>query len=60
MTDDQNVYLTLMFTLGLAFAVLVQIGWDHASRRNRAYRVAWVLLWLAPPLWFIWTKGVMG
>ena len=61
MTDTAQVMcLLLMFVIGAFSVALMQLGWDHASRLNRALRVAWALFWLVPPLWFIWTKGVMG
>jgi hypothetical protein len=30
------------------------------SRRKQFLLLAWLVFWLGPPLYFIWTKGVMG
>jgi len=34
--------------------------WDRMSRRKQFLIAAWLAFWLGPPLYFIWTKGVLG
>jgi hypothetical protein len=48
-----------MFAIGLVSSILLA-EWDIMSRRRQFLLVAWLVFWLGPPLYFIWTKGVMG
>ncbi len=59
MMTDQQSCLLLMFAIGGVSSPLL-IGWDHMPRRKRALIIAWLVFWLGPPLYFIWTKGVLG
>jgi hypothetical protein len=48
-----------MFVIG-AGAIGLITGWDRMPRRKQFFIVAWLVFWLGPPLYFIWTKGVLG
>jgi hypothetical protein len=34
--------------------------WRTTPTRQRIAIAVWLAFWLGPPLYFIWTKGVMG
>jgi hypothetical protein len=59
MMISQETCLLLMLVIGMVSASLLT-GWDHMSRRKQFLVVAWLVFWLGPPLYFIWTKGVLG
>jgi hypothetical protein len=59
MTTAQMICLFFMLMIGVLSAPTIGI-WDDMSRRKRVLLVAWLVFWLGPPLYFIWTKGVLG
>jgi hypothetical protein len=59
MMTAQQSCLLFMFAIGTVSATFL-INWDHTPRRQRFLIVAWLVFWLGPPLYFIWTKGVLG
>lgn len=59
MTDGQVICLSIMFCIGGLSAPAIPF-WDEMTPRQRALAVAWLVFWLGPPLYFIWTKGVLG
>ncbi len=59
MITAQQICLLLMLAIGaVSFVLLAE--WDIMSRRRQFLLLAWLVFWLGPPLYFIWTKGVMG
>jgi hypothetical protein len=34
--------------------------WSDWTKVQRRLFILWIVLWGAPPLYFIWTKGVLG
>jgi hypothetical protein len=48
-----------MFFIGMVAIGLIT-GWDRMPRRKQFFIIAWLVFWLGPPLYFIWTKGVLG
>jgi len=59
MITAQQICLLLMLAIGVVSFVLLA-EWDTMSRRKQFLLLAWLAFWLGPPLYFIWTKGVMG
>jgi hypothetical protein len=57
MTPSQQICLSLMFLIGGMGLCFLDEG---LSRRKRLILIAWAIFWLGPPLYFIWTKGVLG
>jgi hypothetical protein len=56
----QHVCLLAMSAVGYwSLAVLTDRDW-RLPRRKRILWGAWLVFWLGPPLYFIWTKGVLG
>ncbi len=60
MTDAQVFCLTIMFMTGAVAAAFVTIFWEDMSQRKRRNVMTGLALWLGPPMYFLWTKGVMG
>ncbi len=60
MTDGQIICLFFMFCIGALGVPPIPVLWDEMTPRQRALAVAWLVFWLGPPLYFIWTKGVLG
>ena len=60
MTDLKIMCLFFMFQIGVVSVAVSAEFWKGAGPKGRALMVAWVWFWLIPPLWFLWTKGVMG
>jgi hypothetical protein len=60
MTSTQMICLFFMFCIGGLSAPTIPAFWDEMTRRKRVLLVAWLVFWLGPPLYFIWTKGVLG
>ena len=59
MTSAQVTCLSFMFFIGMVAIGLIT-GWDRMPRRKQFFIIAWLVFWLGPPLYFIWTKGVLG
>lgn len=59
MMTAQFLSLTGMFLIGV-FSAPRTVDWENMSRRKRVLVIAWLIFWLGPPLYFIWTKGVLG
>jgi hypothetical protein len=60
--DIEQVFALLgMFMIGAMSATALSY-WQYLSlsKPRRFALGAWILFWLGPPLYFIWTKGVMG
>ena len=50
-----------MTLIGVASAWRFYEVWDYTLRLHEKMAAAlWLAFWLGPPLYFIWTKGVMG
>ena len=58
MTAPQVICLFFMAMIG--GITLIFLSPEDMSRRKRLALTACAVFWLAPPLYFIWTKGVMG
>jgi len=58
-TDAQVICLSIMFVIGYG-GVFGLPSWEERSFRQRMAIIAWLVFWLGPPMYFIWTKGVMG
>jgi hypothetical protein len=58
MTPAQQICLFFMFIIG--GTGLVFAADSDTPRYKRPLLIAWTIFWLGPPLYFIWTKGVMG
>ena len=59
MNDGQVICLSIMFVIGYC-GVFGVSNWQERSFRYRMAIIAWLVFWLGPPLYFIWTKGVLG
>ncbi len=59
-TDAQVFCLSIMFLSGTITTAFVAIFWEDMSQRKRRYILTGLALWLGPPMYFLWTKGVMG
>jgi hypothetical protein len=57
MITTQALSLLFMFVVGGMGLCFLD---ERVSRRKRLILIAWAIFWLGPPLYFIWTKGVMG
>jgi len=57
--NAQMACLWAMFFIGAMSSGLL-FGWDHMSRRMKFLVVAWLVFWLGPPLYVLWTNGVIG
>ncbi len=61
MTSLQFGCLAAMLAIGMfSIAFFVADNWGRMERRHRILWGAWLVFWLGPPLYFIWTKGVLG
>jgi hypothetical protein len=60
MSGEQFICLFFMFWIGALSGAPILYHWDEMTPRQRALAVAWLVFWLGPPLYFIWTKGVLG
>lgn len=53
--------LILMTLIGLASAWRFYEVWDYTLRLHEKMAAAlWLIFWLGPPIYFLWTKGVRG
>jgi len=59
MGADQTFCLFLMFLIG-GFSSCASAFWSDMTRAQRFLFIAWLAFWLGPPIYFVWTKGVMG
>lgn len=59
MGADQTLCLFLMFLIGI-MAFPTTAFWADMNKWQRGLLIAWVAFWLGPPIYFVWTKGVMG
>jgi hypothetical protein len=57
---ERQISLMVMFWVGVMGFALFASEWKSWPLRKRALAVAWLVFWLGPPLYFIWTKGVLG
>ena len=58
MTAPQVMCLFFMFMIG---GVTLNFATDgDMPRRKRRVLIACAIFWLGPPLYFVWTKGVLG
>jgi hypothetical protein len=60
MTEAQFLSLVLRLMIGTCSWLTMTVDWGHMSRRKQFFIAAWLVFWLGPPLYFIWTKGVLG
>jgi hypothetical protein len=57
MIPTQALSLFVMFVVGVMSLSFLD---ERLSRRKRLILIAWVIFWLGPPLYSVWTKGVLG
>ena len=58
--SEHKVIMCLMMLIGLASWALIVEDWPDYTRSLRVVALAWLAFWLGPPMYFIWTKVVMG
>jgi hypothetical protein len=56
----QTAALFLMTAVGVVSLAWLTDDWRTTPTRQRIAIATWLAFWLGPPLYFIWTKGVMG
>lgn len=59
MGADQIFCLVLMFIIG-GCSFGASALWSDMTKAQRGLFIAWLAFWLGPPIYFLWTKGVMG
>ena len=59
MVISQVTCLLLMLLIGI-ISLLGAMWWYDWTKVQRGLFIAWIALWVVPPLYFIWTKGVLG
>ena len=59
MGSGQVLCLALMFGVGFISCPFLE-GWSEKTKSQQRLLIAWLAFWMAPPLYFVWTKGVMG
>ena len=60
MGEGQILCLIFMFVIGLISSIPISALWDEYSNKLKVLSIGWLVFWLWPPLYFLWTKGVMG
>jgi len=60
MNGEQLICLFFMSCIGGLSAPAIPYHWDKMTPRQRVLGVAWLAFWLGPPMYFLWTKGVLG
>lgn len=59
MSYEQTFCLFLMFLVGL-MGVPAIASWSDMTKGQQRLLIAWLAFWLGPPIYFVWTIGVMG
>lgn len=58
--NEQIASLCMMVSVGVISVAIFEASWSDMTKTQRRLSIAWLTLWFTPPLYFIWTKGVMG
>jgi hypothetical protein len=59
MMISQETCLLLMLVIGMISTLGFQ-WWPDWTKVQRRLSILWIVFWLGPPLYFVWTKGVLG
>lgn len=60
MSEGQATAMFTMFAVGLIALPFAPEAWNAKNMRPRVAVIAWVAIWMLPPLATLWIKGVFG